>query len=162
MLSTIFNKSWMKQPTKQQLFGHLPPITQTINVRQARYASHRSKSKDELINDIFLWTPTHRWTSVGQPVKIYIQQFCADTWYSLEEWPKVVVSRHGWPQKINGIHVEKNILLYSLIVIVGDHSWRDLEIPFSIATTPKCRGGHYSFPWIAPLYPWYIPYNAEC
>ena len=33
---------------------------------------------------------------------------------------------------------------------------------FSIATTPKCREGHYSFPWIAPLYPWYIPYNSEC
>ena len=24
--------------------------------------------------------------------------------------------------------------------------------PFSIATTPRCRGGGYSFPWIAPLY----------
>ena len=34
--------------------------------------------------------------------------------------------------------------------------------PFSIATTPRCRGGHYSFPWIAPLYPWYVPYIAEC
>ena len=27
------------------------------------------------------------------------------------------------------------------------------KAPFSIATTPRCRGGHYSFPWIAPLYP---------
>ena len=30
----------------------------------------------------------------------------------------------------------------------------DPKAPFSIATTPRCRGGHYSFPWIAPL-----PYN---
>ena len=29
----------------------------------------------------------------------------------------------------------------------------DLKVPFSIATTPRCRGGRYSFPWIAPLYP---------
>ena len=36
------------------------------------------------------------------------------------------------------------------------------KAPFSIATTPRCRGGRYSFPWIAPLYPWYVPYNAEC
>ena len=27
---------------------------------------------------------------------------------------------------------------------------------FSIATTPRCRGGHYSFLRIAPLYPWYV------
>ena len=29
----------------------------------------------------------------------------------------------------------------------------DLKTPFSIATSPKCRGGCYSFPLIAPLYP---------
>ena len=33
---------------------------------------------------------------------------------------------------------------------------------FSIATTLKCSGGCFSFPWIAPLYPWYVPYNDEC
>ena len=27
---------------------------------------------------------------------------------------------------------------------------------FSIATTPRCSGGHYSIPWIAPLYPWSV------
>ena len=32
----------------------------------------------------------------------------------------------------------------------------DQKAPFSIATTPKCSGGCYSFPWIATLYPWYI------
>ena len=29
---------------------------------------------------------------------------------------------------------------------------------FTVATTPRCRGGHYSFPWTA----WYVPYIAEC
>ena len=38
----------------------------------------------------------------------------------------------------------------------------DQKASFSIATTPRCRGGRYSFPWIAPLYPWYEPYIAEC
>ena len=38
----------------------------------------------------------------------------------------------------------------------------DQKIPFLIATTPRCRGGRYSFPWIAPLYPWYVPYIAKC
>ena len=33
---------------------------------------------------------------------------------------------------------------------------------FSIATTPRCRGGRYSFPWIAPLYSRRVPYIAEC
>ena len=33
------------------------------------------------------------------------------------------------------------------------------KVPFSIATTRRCRGGRYSFPWFALLYPWYVPYT---
>ena len=35
----------------------------------------------------------------------------------------------------------------------------DPKAPLSIATTQRCRGGCYSTPWIAPLYPWFLP---EC
>ena len=31
-----------------------------------------------------------------------------------------------------------------------------------IATEPRCRGGLHSFPLFPPLYPWSVPYNAEC
>ena len=36
----------------------------------------------------------------------------------------------------------------------------DPKAPFSIATTPRCWGGRYSIPRIAPLYPWTVPYNG--
>ena len=29
----------------------------------------------------------------------------------------------------------------------------DPKAPLPIATTSRCRGGRYFFPWIAPLYP---------
>ena len=38
----------------------------------------------------------------------------------------------------------------------------DPKAPVSIATTLRCWEGCYSFPCIAPLYPWYVPYSAEC
>ena len=38
----------------------------------------------------------------------------------------------------------------------------DPKASFSIATTPRCRGRRYFFSWIAPLYPWSLPYIAEC
>ena len=43
----------------------------------------------------------------------------------------------------------KNSKLVKLATVVEG----DQKAPFSIATTPRCRGGLYSFPWIAPLYP---------
>ena len=33
MLRAVWNKSWMQQPTKQQVYGHLPLISQIIQVR---------------------------------------------------------------------------------------------------------------------------------
>ena len=36
----------------------------------------------------------------------------------------------------------------------------DPKAPFSIATTRRCRG-RYSIPYIAPLYPWSLPYSAK-
>ena len=33
---------------------------------------------------------------------------------------------------------------------------------YSIATTHSLWAGRYSIPWIIPLYPWPLPYNAEC
>ena len=56
MLRTILNKSWRQQPTKQQLYGHLPPITKTMKVRRTRHAGHCWRSRDELIRDVLLWT----------------------------------------------------------------------------------------------------------
>ena len=43
------------------------------------------------------------------------------------------------------------------ILVMGDP-----KAPFSVATTPMCGERRNSFPWIAPLYRWSLPYNAEC
>ena len=59
MLRAILNKSWRQHPTRHQLYGHLPPITKTIQVRRNRHAGHWWKSRDELISDVLLWTPTY-------------------------------------------------------------------------------------------------------
>ena len=40
MLQSILNKSWGQHPTKQQLYGHLPLIMKTIQVRRTRHAEH--------------------------------------------------------------------------------------------------------------------------
>ena len=54
MLQAILNKSWRLNPTKQQLYGHLPPITKTIKIRRTRHAGHYWRSRDELVSDVLL------------------------------------------------------------------------------------------------------------
>ena len=57
MLRAVLNKSWRQHPTRHQLYGHLPPITKTIQVRRTRHPGHCWRCKDELISDVLLWTP---------------------------------------------------------------------------------------------------------
>ena len=40
MLRAILNKSWRQHPTRHQLYGHISPITKTIQVRRTRHAGH--------------------------------------------------------------------------------------------------------------------------
>ena len=40
MLQAILKKSLRQHPTKHQLYGHLPPMTKTIQARRNRHAGH--------------------------------------------------------------------------------------------------------------------------
>ena len=79
MLRVILNKSWRQHPTRHQLYGHLLPITKTIQVRRTRLAGHCWRSRDELISDVHVWTPTYGRAKAGRPARTYIQQLCEDT-----------------------------------------------------------------------------------
>ena len=79
MLRAILNKSWRQHPTRHQLYGHLPPITKTIQVRRTRHTGHCWRSRDEFLSDVLLWTPTYGRAKAGRPARTYIQQLCEDT-----------------------------------------------------------------------------------
>ena len=73
ILWAILNKSWKKHPTSPQLYGHLLPITKTIQTRRIGHAGHCWRSRDELISDVHLWTPSHGRAKAGRPARTYIQ-----------------------------------------------------------------------------------------
>ena len=90
ILRAILNNSWRQHPTRHQLYGHLPPITKTIQVRRTRHAGHCWRNRDELIRDVLLWTPTHGRAKAGRPARTYIQQLCEDTRCCSEDLPRAM------------------------------------------------------------------------
>ena len=96
MQRAIPEKSWKQHPTRQQLYGHLIPISKTIQIRQTRHAGHCWRSKDELISNVLRWTLSHRRVHVRRPTRTYQQQLCTDTGCSLEDLPKAMDDRNEW------------------------------------------------------------------
>ena len=90
--------------TMPQLYGQLPPITKTIQVRRTRHAGHCWRSKDELISDVLQWTPTHGRAKAGRPAQTYIQQLCEDTGCNPEDLPKAMNDREKWRERVRDIH----------------------------------------------------------
>ena len=111
MLRAILNKSWQQHPTRHQLYGHLPPITKTIQVRRTRHAGHCWRSRDELIRDVLLWIPTHGRAKAGRPARTYIQQLCEDTGCCPEDLPRAMNDREEWRERVRDIRATSTMMM---------------------------------------------------
>ena len=103
MLLAILNTSWRQHPTKQLLYGHLIPITKTIQIRWTRHARHCWRSREELMSDVLLWTPSHGRAKAGRPARTYIQQLFEYRGCRPEDLPKAMKDRERWRERVRDI-----------------------------------------------------------
>ena len=102
----ILNKSWRQHSTKQQLYGHRQPITKTFKIRRTRRVGHCRRSRDELISDVLLWTPSHGRAKTGRPARTYIQELCANSGCSPEDLPEAMDDSEGWRKRVRDIRAD--------------------------------------------------------
>ena len=69
-------------------------------------AGHFWRSRDKLISDVLLWTPSHGQTKAGRPARAYIQQLCADTGCSPKDLLKAMEDREGCQERVRDIHAD--------------------------------------------------------
>ena len=113
MRRAILNMPWTQHPTKQQLYGHLPSFTKTIQVRRSRHAGYCWRSRDELISGVLLWAPSHGQAKAGRPSRTYIQLLGVDTGCSLEDLPETLccILQPCFDEQ-RGTRIYKNIRLH--------------------------------------------------
>ena len=82
----------------------------TIMIKRSLQILHRRHciflfvwSKDELIRDVLLWTPTYGRAKAGRPARTYIQQLCEDTECSPEDLPEAMNDREKWRKRVRDI-----------------------------------------------------------
>ena len=150
MLRAILNKSCNQHPTRHRLYGHLPPITKTIQVRRTRHAGHCWRNKDELISDVLLWTPAYGQTKAGRPARTYIQQLCEDTGCKPEDLPKAMNDREKWRERVRDIHAGNTTWWWwwwSLYIL-----WLTNFYDFRLKSTATAEiGKHPTKAWLSQL-----------
>ena len=145
MLRAILNKSWQQHPTRHQLYGHLPPITKTIQVRRTRHAGHCWRSRDELIRDVLLWIPTHGRAKAGRPARTYIQQLCEDTGCCPEDLPRAMNDKEEWRERVRDIRAASTIWWWYIYIYIYIYIYCHLQTDcfvvsqlFRVATLTRC------------------------
>ena len=144
VLTELYNSSTPTQSPTRSLKSHVWSSSSGNN----RHAVHRSLSSgvsvDECTMGIF-FTSSH-----------FVNQFPPT------QFPLITAIRMCYFLPVHHLGMaflagSKAKIQQLATVVSGDQ-----KAPFSISTTMRCKGGCYSFPWSAPLYPWYLHYIAEC
>ena len=97
---------------------------ETIQVRQTRHAGHCWRSRDELISDVLLWTPTYGRAKAGRPARTYIQLLCEDMGCSPEDLPEAMNDREKWRERVRDIRASGTTWCWW---------WNDQTVLFSIS-----------------------------
>ena len=103
ILCAVLNKSWRQHSTKKQLYGHLPPIMKTIQIRRARYVRHSWRSKGELISNVLLWTSSHGRARLGWPARSYLKQLCTNWGCNTKDLQREMDDRDAKQERVREI-----------------------------------------------------------
>ena len=96
MLRAVLNISWKKHPTKQRLYGKLPPISKIIRESHIRFAGHSWRSKQELVSN-----PYSGPLNMDIPSLVtYIDQLYDDTGCLPEDLPNAMSNRDSWRDRV--------------------------------------------------------------
>ena len=90
----------------------------TIQVRRTRHAGHCWRSRDELISDVFLWTPAYGQAKAGRPALTYIQQLCEDTGCRPEDLQEAMNDMKKWRERVRDIRATGTTWWYIILSLL--------------------------------------------
>ena len=114
ILCAVLNESRKQHPTKLLLYNHLPPISQTIQEKQAIYAGQCCRNK--LISHAL---DSYTWIHLCWLTSKDLHQLCMDTGYCLEDLPSMMANRDGWWESYDKIlcYTQVNTLFLIFIIL---------------------------------------------
>ena len=106
--NATFHKSAAIRPPNSHL--------KNLQIWWTRHAGLCWRSKDNLISNALLWTPSHRRANVRWLAETYLRQLCVNTGCSLEDLSEVMENRNEWQERVRVIHVSGMLVLWYMYI----------------------------------------------
>ena len=105
LLMKAKNLSWKKHPTRQRIYGDLPPISTTVAQRRARFAGHCMRASDQVISSILPWREPLT-NKRGRRPLTFLDIIARDAELDVHEMRTVMLDRAVWRHVVDGISIE--------------------------------------------------------
>ena len=105
LLMKAKNLSWKKHPTRQRIYGDLPPISTTVAQRRARFAGHCMRASDQVISSILPWREPLT-NKRGRRPLTFLDIVARDAELDVHEMRTVMLDRAVWRHVVDGISIE--------------------------------------------------------
>ena len=105
LLMRAQNISWKKHPTKQEIYGGLPPISTVIAQRRSRFAGHCMRAEDQIISEVLplCLQQGHR---RGRRPLTFPDIVARDVKLSVEDMRVAVLDRAVWRCHVHGVSMD--------------------------------------------------------
>ena len=101
LLMRVQNLSWKRHPTKQVIYGDLPPVSSIVRSKRAQFAGHCFRATTEIISSLVLWKPK----SVGRRSRklSFVDTLKRDTNLQDQDLKTAMLDRECWREIVKSI-----------------------------------------------------------
>ena len=101
LLMRVKNLSWKLHPTKQVIYGDLPPVSSIVRSKRAQFAGHCLRATSEIISSLVLWKPK----SVGRRSRelSFVDTLKRDTNFNDQDLKTAMLDRECWREVVKSI-----------------------------------------------------------
>ena len=101
LLMRVKHLSWKQHPTKNIIYGDLPPVSNIVRSKRVQFAGHCFRATSEIISPLVLWKPS----SVGRRSRklTYVDTLVRDTGLDLQDLKTAMLDRKCWREIVQSI-----------------------------------------------------------
>ena len=101
LLMRVKHLSWKQHPTKNIIYGDLPPVSSIVRSKRVQFAGHCFRATSEIISPLVLWKPN----SVGRRSRklTYVDTLVRDTGLDLQDLKTAMLDRNCWREIVQSI-----------------------------------------------------------
>ena len=96
LLMMVLNKNWRDHPTKEEIYGDLPKVSEVLRARRLSFAAHCARRQNEPVSRLVFWNPTQGTRSQGRPSLTYPKLLSQDTGIPQQDLLNLMNDRVQW------------------------------------------------------------------